>query len=301
MSRRKHIVRGARPDPTKAAVALSWIVKVTEDGEIQVTNIVTIPKSNPSGWKVADICIQNKIKFVPGRYFLCFSLDEGMLTPVLPKGLDSGSRLKLVTVFSPILAITSARLSEELARFPSDDEIREGVEKVVASIFDHLLQLDGDSGKIPTEIYSNIRPGFISVEGVECVQCMGLRGQQIPVGEVLHKFLAVYDSAGVEFGNGMSKIEFHTGKCVVKVGYRYLSHDFIFAHSVNIMLAKRFAKILAEVEHDIMAHHSKDLHSFCVTAMKVLDKIAGSYGFAFEEPAQAAGPVPTLTVAESAK
>jgi len=300
MARRRSVDRSARPDPTKAAIVLRWCVRISKDSEVQVTDIATVPEGNPSEWKVADICLQNKIRLVPGRYLLCFSLDEGMTTPMFPKEFDRGSQLKLITAFLPTLAIASAKLSEELARFPSDDEIREGVEEAVSLIFERLMRLEGECGCIPEDIdYSLIRPGCISVIGTECVDCMGLPGQKMPMGEVLHNFLSVFNMLGVSFGHGKAMIQFENGKPVITVGYRHVAHDFVFRKSVNEMLARRFAKFLAEVESELMAHLSRDLMKYFTSAIGALCQISDNYGFAVlgPEPTPVVEPAPEPALA----
>jgi len=296
MSRRGTTDRGARPDPTKAEVALRWKVKILPEGEVQVTDVRTTPYSDTSKMNIAGFCAQKNISLVAGQYVLRFGVHNGMSDPVFPKELDSESRVNLYIAFIPDLAINASALSTEFARFPSDIELHDGVIETVTIIFERLMRLEGECGEIPENIdYSHIRPGFISVIGVECAECMGLPGQKMHMGEVLHKFLAVYDSLCVSFGNGMAMIGFDTGECVVKVGYRHLSHEFVFAHSVNNMLAKRFAKILAEVEGELMAQYSRDTFKFYTDTIRYLLQIADNYGFAISgsEPVTTAEHVPT--------
>ncbi len=301
MSRRRSVDRSARPDPTKAEVALRWKVKILPEGEVQVTDVTTIPDSDTSKMDIAGFCAKKNIRLVAGQYILRFGVHNGMSDPVFPKELDSESRVNLYIAFIPDLAINASALSSEFARFPSDNEIREGVIETVTIVFDNLMPIPDEDGKIPVSIdLSKLRPGFISVIGAECVQCMGRCDQQMPMGEVLHKFLAVYDTKGVEFGNGMAMIGFDTGECVVKVGYRHLSHEFVFAHSVNNMLAKRFAKILAEVEYDLMARYSRDTLKICTDITSCLLRIANVYGFAISGSEPVTEPVTTAEHAPTA-
>lgn len=293
MARRRSVDRSARPDPTKAEVTLRWKVKIFPDGEVNVTNITTFPASDTSKMDIAGFCRDHNVRLVTGGYVLKFGAHSGMSLLERPSELDKESMTNLVTAFIPEFATKMSALSSEYARFPSDEEIREGAVEAVSMIFERLMRLENEDGKVPASIYSNIRPGFISVIGAECVVCMGLPGQKMPVGEVLHKYLAVYNSDGVCFGNGRAMFGFDTGKCVMKVGYSHYSHGFVFAKAVNEMLARRFAKILAEVEHEVITLNSKELHLYCVAALRVLGQVAGNYGFALSEPAQAPESVPT--------
>ena len=285
MARRRPVDRSARPNPLKAEVALHWKVQVTKDGEVQVTDVATIPASDTSKKDIVGFCAVNKVKLVSGHYALRFGVHNGMSEPEYPKELEVESLMNLVTAFIPELAITVVSLSTEYARFPSDEEIREGAEGVVAAVFNRLVPLPDENGVIPVSMdYSLLRPGFISVVGAECVECMGLRGQKMPTGETLHKFLAVYNSDGVSFGNGMAKIGFDTGKCVVMVGYRHAVHGFVFARFLNVILARRFAKLLAEVECELLAEYSRDTFKLCTDTVGFLSKVADGYGFSLTHP-----------------
>jgi hypothetical protein len=291
MARRRSVDRSARPDPTKAEVALRWKVKILPEGEVQVTDVTTTPATATAEIETAmkSWFERNNIELAPGKYALNFGVHTGIQFLQFPKELDAESRNKIVTTLIPFLADRAVLLSSEFARFPSDDEIREGAEEVVGEIFNHLMRLTGGCGEVPEQVdYSHIRTGCISVVGSSSRLGMYDNHQKNSMLQAVENYLSEVTGM-IRFGTGKATFEFAEGKPVVIVDFAM--HD-VFTQAVNGMLAKRFARILAEVESEVITSMSRDLHKYFAVASGALAQIAEGYGFALEPTAPIEPPPP---------
>ena len=245
-------------DPAKAGITLRWQVVLggCQGETLEIIQVQTTPASDPERWLISEFFEENGIELCLGDYALEYKLGDGLRVLSMPVEIGEEGRQKFLDGFEPELYNETISLSQLLQSFPSNEEIEEGAATIIHTALRLLFkpkELDDEEATVIIPDLSQLKPGFIRVFAVACVECGNEHHaritQDLTMKGIVHHVLQVTRAyyTEIRFGSGCAFVEADSDAEVsAKVGFA--DHTSDFAHVLNGMLATAVQEKIDEIE-----------------------------------------------------
>lgn len=280
--------------PNDVVVRLDWTI----DHHLEVTDVVMSPAwDRDRVWPVASFCEAKQIQFVQGEYSLTCDADGMVETRKLPHTISDGERRRLITAFAVALREDARHISSMLGHLPTDPQIIEATQMVMAEVLHSLLRRNKPGepiifpdvipghglldviGSTPKDMIAEIVPiAPEDLEGILPDELKGASAHNRGIGVKLHDARRFGDYAFYAIKHDeRSRSQDEPRMPQVCVGF-VDSEDSSFSKALNDKLAARFDKAIELVEFDVATDCVASTDTFASMLLDLSGKLAEFYG-----------------------